>query len=71
MSNKEDMNELDIYTSIKSLGNFLKTDVKVTSGIVEDRVTKKGEPIQKEGHSIKVKISNTAPVETNFGSFLF
>jgi hypothetical protein len=71
MSDKDKMNELDTYSSIKSLSNFLKTDVKVTSGIIEDRVTKKGEPIQTEGYSVKVKISNSAPVESSYPAVVF
>lgn len=61
------MKELDIYEMLKSLGNYLKTDIDVKSDTfgssVPDglnRVTK-----EREGHNVKVTIRNTAPKEAN------
>lgn len=69
------MNENEVYTSLKNLGNYLKTDIEISSGTVVSRVPG-GEigsrvPREREGHNIKVKISNTAPVETDWPTIVF
>lgn len=47
---------------IKSLSNFLKSDITVTCGIIESTVPRgvEREKIQREGRNIKVTIRNTA-----------
>ena len=65
------LNEFDGYAFLQSLGNFLKTDIEVSSGTIERKVSSGGvrrETRQGEGHSIKVTVSNTAPIEPQWPS---
>jgi len=69
------MNELDTYNSLKSLGNYLKTEIEVSSGTIERKVrgSQIGSRVTKEsdGHTVKVTISNTAPTETDWPTVVF
>ena len=69
------IDEHDAYSLIQSLGNYLKTDIEVSSGIIERKVrgTDVGSRVSKEseGHNVKVTISNTAPIESNYPMVVF
>lgn len=73
MVSQTKLNEFDEYALLKSLGNFLKTDIEVSSGAIERKVRSGGvrETRQDEGHSIKVTVTNTAPIEPQWPSVVF
>ncbi len=73
MSVNPEMNESEIFSAIKSLGNYLKAVIEVTSGIIESNIRRGSgrETIQREGHNVKVKIKNTAPIEQNYPLVVF
>jgi len=64
------MNELDVYDSFKTLGNFLKTDIESSFGMVE-KLRRHGVKVQEEGHLVKITVSNTAPVEATWPLIVF
>lgn len=67
------MNETDAYQMIQSLGNYLKTNVETSYGPVEKQVRRGYErkTIISEGHTIKVTVGNTAPVESTWPLVVF
>ena len=64
------MNELDVYDSFKTLGNYLKADIESSYGIVEKQ-RRHGVKVQEEGHLVKITVSNTAPVEATWPLIVF
>ncbi|GAH81836.1 unnamed protein product [marine sediment metagenome] len=67
------MNESDAFKMIQSLGNYLKTDMETSYGTIEKQVRHEYErkTIQSEGHTIKITVSNTAPVEPTWPLVVF
>ena len=65
--------EFEAYEMLKSLGNYLKTELTITSGSIIYKFLIAGRPSSKEceGHSISVNIRNTAPMETNWPLVVF
>jgi hypothetical protein len=65
-----ELNEIDMYGSLKSLMNYLKTEVEVIPGEVERK-----EHLRVigtvPGYIIKIKVSNTAPVGTTWPMIVF
>lgn len=69
-------NEFDTYTSIKNLGNYLKTDVGISCGKIERLRRASGNSIKREpeivdGFNIKATISNIAPTEPDYPIIVF
>jgi hypothetical protein len=64
------LNEFDMYKSIKSLMNYLKTEVNVSPGEVEKKGMGKVYRMT-PGHLIKITVSNTAPVEKTWPMIVF
>ena len=73
MSDNQNFNSLESYKLIRSLGGFLKTEVKVSEETIETKNEKGSvrEVILNPGCSIEVDISNTAPIETNYPMIVF
>lgn len=66
------MNEQEAYDILKSLGNYLKTEVKFTSGKIET-IKHEGfnsRPTLSDGHKVTVTINNTAP-ECDYPTIVF
>jgi hypothetical protein len=73
MSDNQNFNSMDSYKLIRSLGDFLKTEVKVSEEMIETK-NEKGSGmggILNPGCSIEVDISNTAPVGPNYPMVVF
>lgn len=64
------MNELDVYDSFKTLGNFLKTDIESSYEMVEKQ-RGHGVKVQEKGHLVKITVSNTATVEATWPLIVF
>ena len=73
MSDNQNFNSLESYKLIRSLGGFLKTEVKVSEETIETKNEKGSvrEAILNPGCSIEVDISNTAPIEPNYPLVVF
>jgi hypothetical protein len=68
------MNKSETYEMLKSLGNYLKTKIEVLSGTIEINARHNlGSLTNKKvgGHIIKVTISNTVPVVTDWPAIVF
>jgi hypothetical protein len=69
------MENAEAYEKLNSLGNYLKTEMTISSGNLMHKVNgyQYGRLVEKEtqGHNIKVTISNTAPVVTNWPAIVF
>ena len=72
MSDIKNLDSIDSYDLIRSLGDFLKTEVKVSEENVETKNEKGSSTgILAPGCSIEVDISNTDPVENNYPLIVF
>ena len=73
MSDIQNLNSIDSYKIIRSLGDFLKTEVKVSEENIETKNDKRSGTgaILNPGCSIEVDISNTAPIEPNYPLVVF
>lgn len=80
MVNQTKLNEVNAYTLLQSLGNYLKTDIEVERGIIKRRVEENvpfgsrrqpAQIVEEECHNIKVTVSNTAPTEPNWPAVVF
>ena len=67
------MNECDAFSLFQSLGNYLKTELDSSYGIVQKQVRRgaRRETVETEGHIVKVTVSNTAPVEPKWPLVVF
>ena len=67
------MKKLDAYSLLQSLGDFLKTDIEVSRGMIERKVeSQEGwKPVHLEDHTIKVTVTNTAPTEPRWPVVVF
>jgi len=73
MSENQNFNSMDSFKLIRSLGGFLKTEVKVSEEMIETKNENKSsmEAILTPGCSIEVSISNAAPIEPNYPLVVF
>ena len=64
------MNEIDAFELFTSLGNYLKTEIKISFGIVE-KLRRHGVKVQEEGHTATITVSNTAPLNAEWPLIVF
>jgi hypothetical protein len=64
---------MDLYNLIRSFGNFLKTEVEVSSGMIDMKIHKGDhwDTVSVPGCTFEVEISNTAPVESDYPLIAF
>jgi len=65
------VNESDAYKMIQTLGNYLKTEIETSYGTIEKQLRYGKGTVLGEGHSVKVTVSNTAPVVTTWPLVVF
>jgi len=63
----------DAYSLLQSLGDYLKTDIEVSRGMIERKLTAQygSKSVQREGHKIRVTVTNTAPAESRWPAIVF
>ena len=73
MTDINNLNDIDCYNLLRSLGNFLKADVGVMCGKIERivRTATERKTVVNDGYNIRVTISNTAPTESNYPLIVF
>lgn len=68
------MTELDAYSSLKSLGKYLRAELEVFHGIIDLRIKggpEKWQTMQGAGHKITITVSNSAPTEPRWPAVVF
>jgi hypothetical protein len=67
------MNETEAFVLFQTLGNYLKTEVESSFGMVQKSVRKGSERaiVEEEGPIVRVKVTNTAPVEPKWPLVVF
>lgn len=73
MSDTQNLSTMDLYKTIRSFSDFLKTDVKVSKGMIDKKVPKGYDYkiLKNPGCTVEVAISNTAPVESDYPLIVF
>lgn len=67
---KMESNEIDAFGMLKNLMNFLKTEVEITQGEVEQKANGKVLAL-KPGYIVRITASNSAPVEKAWPMVVF